>query len=100
MRRLFILTWAALSALMLGTASAAAQAGFDRPGGDYVSVAEASGDPDACAARCDREPRCRAWSFVYPGPTGQNATCWLKKEVPKRVENACCVSGIKGAGVQ
>ena len=29
-----------------------------------------------------------------------NAVCWLKNEVPKRVENPCCVSGIKGAGVQ
>ena len=25
--------------------------------------------------------------------------CWLKNQVTPRVENACCVSGVKGAGV-
>ena len=30
---------------------------------------------------------------------GQNAVCWLKSQVPARVENTCCVSGVKGAGV-
>jgi hypothetical protein len=99
MRRLFILTWSACMALW-APAPAAAQPSFDRPGGDYTSMVERSGDPAACAARCDREPRCRAWSFVYPGAAGQNAVCWLKSQVPARVENSCCVSGIKGAGVQ
>ena len=87
-------------ALLAAPVPGAGQTGFDRPGGDYTSVAERSGDPAACAGRCDREPRCRAWSFVYPGAAGQNAVCWLKNQVPARVENGCCVSGIKGAGVQ
>src|SRR3954468_23893036 len=87
-------------ALLAVPVPSAGQTGFDRPGGDYTSVAERSGDPAACASRCDREPRCRAWSFVYPGAAGQNAVCWLKSQVPARTENACCVSGIKGAGVQ
>jgi hypothetical protein len=100
MRRFLILICSALVMLAGAHRPAAAQAGFDRPGGDYTSVAERLGDPATCAARCDREARCRAWSFVYPGSAGQNAVCWLKKEVPKRVENTCCVSGIKGAGVQ
>ena len=25
--------------------------------------------------------------------------CWLKSQVTARVENSCCVSGVKGAGV-
>ena len=29
-----------------------------------------SGDPAACAARCERERRCRAWSFSYPLTAG------------------------------
>jgi len=58
-----------------------------------------SGDPAACAARCERETRCRAWSFSYPRTVTPAPTCWLKSEVPPRVENSCCVSGVKGAGV-
>ena len=78
---------------------ALAQTGFDRPGGDYSNFAVRSGDPNACAARCDRETRCRAWSFSYPTPGGGGATCWLKSSVPARKEHSCCVSGVKGSGV-
>jgi hypothetical protein len=91
---------AGLSAmLVLMAAPAQAQTGFDRPGGDYFSYAVRSADPNACAARCEREGRCRAWSFSYPRTVTQGATCWLKSQVTPRVENACCVSGVKGAGV-
>ena len=75
------------------------QAGYDRLGSDYTSFQVRSADPAACAARCDRETRCRAWSFVYPRSESPVAVCWLKSRVPPRVESACCVSGIKGAGV-
>jgi hypothetical protein len=106
--RLFPWSWrwampglVALSAA-LPVASAHAQ-GFDRPGGDYSRVAVPSGDPAVCAARCEREGRCRAWTFSYPGTAslgGSNsATCWLKSTVTPAVENACCVSGVKGAGL-
>ena len=86
-------------AALAAPAPAHAQAGFDRPGGDYASVVERTGDPAACAARCDRDARCRAWSFSYPGAVGPNAVCWLKNRVAARVESACCISGVKGAGV-
>jgi hypothetical protein len=76
-----------------------AQTGFDRPGGDYTSFAVRGGDPAVCAERCDRDARCRAWSFAYPTTRGQRATCWLKADVPARVEDACCVSGVRGGGV-
>src|SRR5688572_30799585 len=77
-----------------------AQTGFDRPGGDYARFVVPSGDPAVCATRCDREGRCRAWSFSYPGTGGgTSAICWLKSEVKPVVENQCCVSGIKGAGL-
>jgi hypothetical protein len=78
---------------------ASAQIGFDRFGGDYASFQVRSGDPAACAARCEREPRCRAWSFSYPRTAASSAMCWLKSEVTARSENSCCVSGVKGAGV-
>lgn len=91
----------AASAVLLGVGAAAAQAqtGYDRPGGDYTRFVVPSGDPAVCAARCEREGRCRAWTFSYPGAGGTSATCWLKNEVKPTVENQCCVSGIKGAGL-
>jgi hypothetical protein len=92
---------AVLFGLMLAlalTGPARGQAGYDRLGSDYTSFQVRSADPAACAARCDRESRCRAWSFIYPRDEVP-AMCWLKSRVPPRTESACCVSGIKGAGV-
>jgi hypothetical protein len=76
-----------------------AQTGFDRPGGDYSNFSVTSGDPAVCAARCERDGRCRAWSFSYPRTAATNAMCWLKNRVTARAEDSCCVSGVKGAGV-
>jgi hypothetical protein len=45
---------------------ALAQANFDRPGGDYLNAPVSSGDPADCALTCERDRRCRAWSFNYP----------------------------------
>jgi hypothetical protein len=80
-------------------ATAWAQLGYDRPGADYVNVTIRSGDPAACAARCERDSRCRAWSFSYPRTDRTAATCWLKNRVTTRVENDCCVSGVRGASL-
>ncbi len=78
----------------------AAQANFDRPGADYSRTPVLSGDPADCALLCERDRRCRAWSFNYPtDSSGGGAVCWLKNAVPPRVENPCCVSGVRGAGV-
>jgi hypothetical protein len=76
---------------------ASAQVATDRPGNDYASVIIRSGDPIACAARCERDSRCRAWSFSYPRTERLAATCWLKNRVPRAVRDNCCVSGIRGA---
>jgi hypothetical protein len=89
---------AATLAVLLGGVSARAQVGFDRRGGDYFSFADRSGDPALCAARCDREARCRAWSFAYP-VGDRPAACWLKSQVPPRVEDSGSASGVRGAGV-
>jgi hypothetical protein len=88
-------------AAVLGLAAhdAQAQIGYDRRGGDYASFPVRSGDPAACAQRCDRDARCRAWSFAYPGTVGPRAMCWLKSAVPARSANPCCVSGVRGGGV-
>jgi hypothetical protein len=99
MIRLFAVLALCAAALAATTPRAQAQAGFDRPGGDYTSVPIRSGDPAACAARCERENRCQAWSFSYPATGGAGAICWLKSQVTSRVENTCCTSGVRGAGV-
>jgi hypothetical protein len=78
---------------------AVAQSGFDRPGGDYTYVQIRSGDPAACAAACERDPKCRAWSFSYPITARTAAICWLKSEVTPRLPAVCCVSGVRGTGV-
>jgi hypothetical protein len=98
------LLWAWLVALALWAAviparSALAQANFDRPGGDYQSSPIASGDPAECALVCERDRRCRAWTFAYPTDTTNGAVCWLKSSVPPRTQDNCCVSGVRGAGV-
>ncbi len=80
-------------------ATALAQSGFDRRGGDYLSVQIKNADPADCAARCERDARCRAWSFSYPRTANALAVCWLKNQVPPRLEDKCCVSGVRGAGV-
>jgi len=78
---------------------ALAQANFDRPGSDYVSAPVISGDPADCALVCERDRRCRAWSFNYPTDIAGGAVCWLKSNVPARTQDNCCVSGVRGAGV-
>jgi hypothetical protein len=81
------------------TAPAQAQVGFDRPGGDFASFPMRSADPALCAARCERDGRCRAWAFSYPATESATAVCWLKSKVTPRVAAPCCVSGVRGAGV-
>src|SRR5262249_12196917 len=66
-----------LIALAVSGATARAQVGFDRAGGDYASFPMRSGDPAQCATRCERDPRCRAWAFSYPVTESANAVCWL-----------------------
>lgn len=91
---------AALIAIAIARATIAlAQTGYDRPGGDYTSAPVANGDPTVCAARCERDKGCRAWSFSYPSTSGAPAMCWLKREVVPAKESSCCVSGVRGAGV-
>ena len=92
--------WGALVLIVLSaTGPAQAQTGSDRHGGDYLSFPIRNGDPAVCAARCERDARCHAWSFSYPRTTNVLATCWLKNKVPPRAADKCCVSGVRGAGV-
>jgi len=88
-----------LFAAVFGPEPAVAQSAFDRPGSDYLSAPVRSGDPVDCALLCERDRRCHAWSFNYPTDPAIGAVCWLKSNVPARVPDNCCVSGVRGAGV-
>jgi PAN domain len=81
------------------TGAAAAQLGYDRRGPDYLNFTVRPADPAICAARCERDARCHAWSFSYPLTKSVVATCALMKRVPPRARDDCCVSGVHGAGV-
>ena len=80
----------AFLAAAISARPALAQANFDRPGSDYVSAPVISGDPADCALVCERDRRCRAWSFNYPTDITEGAVCWLKSSVPARVQSNCC----------
>src|SRR5580704_14908651 len=95
---LAVVTFAVLAAVT-AVGAAHAQANFDRPGSDYQNSPVASGDPADCALVCERDRHCRAWSFSYPTDTTSGAVCWLKSNVTARVQDNCCVSGVRGAGV-
>ncbi|MFD2181293.1 PAN domain-containing protein [Rhodoplanes azumiensis] len=85
-------------ALPTGWSTAQAQVGFDRGGAAYTTFPVRSADPAACAARCERDARCRAWSFAYPTAEA-GAVCRLKAQVETAKADPCCASGVKGAGV-
>ncbi|SEM87476.1 PAN domain-containing protein [Bradyrhizobium sp. OK095] len=94
-----VVAFATLLSLVLASWPARAQTAFDRPGGDYFSQPITSGDPEDCALLCERDRKCRSWSFSYPDIDGAAAVCWLKNTVPARVPGSCCISGVRGAGV-
>ncbi|MGB3864025.1 MAG: PAN domain-containing protein [Xanthobacteraceae bacterium] len=87
-----------VAAAMAVASPARAQANFDRVGGDYLRTPVRSGDPADCAMICERDKRCRAWTFSYP-TVADGAFCWLKSSVPQRTHSDCCISGVRGAGV-
>jgi hypothetical protein len=61
----------------------------DRYGGDdYSNFAAASAE--ACSQACLADSRCQSFSFNIDA--GQ---CWLKGDVPLRVDNRTFVSGVK-----
>lgn len=68
----------------------------DRPGGDYTNF----NAPNAieCQRACDRDGRCRAFTWVRPGVRGPRPICYLKSTVPPPRANDCCVSGVKRGG--
>lgn len=67
----------------------------DRPGEDYFSFELREANPETCRAACERDNRCRAFTYVNPGVQGRYARCHLKKAAPPKRANRCCVSGVR-----
>ena len=68
----------------------------DRPGGDYKNVELPYPDPNLCRQACERDPRCKSWTYQEPRPDASDFTeCWLKNTVPDTVSHKRRISGIK-----
>jgi hypothetical protein len=69
--------------------------GIDRFGGDYRSFETTpQNEGELCAAACQGEKRCRAWTYVRPGYAGAAARCYLKSRVTRPRRKPCCISGV------
>jgi hypothetical protein len=68
----------------------------NRPGNDYKDLDLSEADPTLCRDACQKEKRCKAWTYVKPGIQADNARCWLKSPIPAAVPDENCVSGLKG----
>lgn len=66
----------------------------DRPGNDYREIDLAEPKPRLCQAECERDGRCRAWTYTRPGAAAENAKCYLKSPAPGATRAACCISGV------
>ncbi len=68
---------------------------IDRPDGDYQSF-EIIPDPrgKACAAACQADQHCRAWTYRRPGYGAAAPRCYLKDEIKPPRHRPCCISGI------
>lgn len=68
----------------------------DRPGSDFSHFNLPSANPYLCRVRCEKNPKCKAWTYVRPNTIqGPNPRCWLKNAVPAAKSNSCCISGVK-----
>jgi len=66
-----------------------------RLGGDYGTVMV--GDATACAAACEKDPRCLSFTFIVDS-SNQSGQCRLKNTVAPSYTNRCCTSGVSQAG--
>lgn len=85
-----------IALLLTGSAALAStyEYGWDRPGFDYANFAMMSPRFVVCEWQCEKDWRCKAWTYVKPGVQGPQAHCWLKWAVPRAVKNPNCTSGV------
>jgi hypothetical protein len=93
---LLLLLWNSLS--IAQQASVSLEPDTDRPGNNYRNFDLEQPDVDFCLDACQKDPRCKAFTYVNPGVQGPKARCWLKDAVPPAKSSSCCISGVKTAG--
>ena len=77
------------------TATAQAEFNTDRPGMDYRNFEMALySDWRSCKQKCDQDPACKAWTYVKK-TAREEARCWLKNGIPRKIQSTCCISGVK-----
>lgn len=72
--------------------------GINLPGSDYRNVALNDKYPSTCRDLCQKEDRCKSWTWVKAGVQGTKPMCWLKTAVPGALKNSDTVSGVKPIG--
>lgn len=68
---------------------------IDRPGSNYKNFNLPAPDYHLCEQACEKDPQCKAFTYVKPGIQGKAARCWLKNSVPEAKKSNCCISGVK-----
>ena len=68
---------------------------IDRPGKGYLTLELERPNPQECEDFCAAEKRCMSWTYHKPTDKAAKAKCTLKKEIPERVGDQCCISGVK-----
>ena len=53
--------------------------------------------PEQCQADCDKNPRCKAFTFIKPGAYSPNdpPMCYLMSEAQRLTPSSCCITAIK-----
>ena len=53
--------------------------------------------PEQCQADCDRNPKCKAFTFIRPGAynPGDPQMCYLMSEVQRLTPSSCCITAVK-----
>ena len=53
--------------------------------------------PEQCQADCDKNPKCKAFTFIRPGAYSPNdpPMCYLMSEVQKLTPSSCCITAVK-----
>jgi hypothetical protein len=67
----------------------------NRYGEDFRDFLPSTADPVVCAEACEKDSRCRAWTWVKAELEGPNGHCWLKNRIPPAGQDDCCVSGVR-----
>ena len=64
-------------------------------GGDYRNFALDGARPNQCIAECNRDDRCRAYTYVPPGVHSPAARCWLKERINEPRQQNGMIAGAK-----